>query len=323
MMDVSSPKSTAKSELTLKKRPSLLLTVVVGISLLGVSLLRFSHAATMSVVTEAEHGTLSGSATVISDGATSGGKGIDFASQNTGGGGTGQTMPVGDLPGWHQVFTDDFTTNSALGNGFPGTAYVNKWDTYGDVADTNDKNVPAYHLVYYTNQKTVSVNNGILDIYAHTENGKHMCAEFSPKVTPQTYGRYSFRYRVDTIPHFGGVWLTWPNDYVWPAHGEIDYPEAGFSGYNMFANAHYADPNGGVDNYDTHVTGQNWHTYTFDWSPGKETFYLDGAVIGTSTHEVPNLPMYFAYQCGYNNGSLDGTEQGHVQIDWVTVYTKA
>ena len=26
---------------------------------------------------------------------------------------SGEEMPVGDLPGWHQVFTDDFTTNVA------------------------------------------------------------------------------------------------------------------------------------------------------------------------------------------------------------------
>lgn len=226
---------------------------------------------------------------------------------------SGEAMPVGNLNGWKQIFTEDFTINSALGSGFPGSAYAGKWNTYGDVSDTNK-------VVYYTNAKTVSVNNGVLDVYVHSENGKNMCAEFSPKISGQLYGRYSVRYRADGIAHYGGVWLMWPDDQVWPAHGEIDYPEGGFVGYNMFANAHYADPNGGVDNINSNSTAMNWHTYTMDWAPGKETFYLDGRVIGTSTHEVPSTAMYYSYQCGHNNGTINGSENGHIQVDWVTEY---
>src|SRR5215472_1874929 len=31
---------------------------------------------------------------------------------------SGEPMPVGDIPGWHQVFSDDFTTDVPLGS-FP------------------------------------------------------------------------------------------------------------------------------------------------------------------------------------------------------------
>ncbi|HEY0755327.1 MAG TPA: hypothetical protein VGD98_15315, partial [Ktedonobacteraceae bacterium] len=43
---------------------------------------------------------------------------------------SGQALPVGNLPGWHQVFTDNFSTNVALGH-FPN-AVSNKWSAYQD-----------------------------------------------------------------------------------------------------------------------------------------------------------------------------------------------
>src|SRR5438552_671366 len=41
---------------------------------------------------------------------------------------SGQAMPVGDLAGWHQVFTDDFTTSVSQGS-FP-SAVATKWSAY-------------------------------------------------------------------------------------------------------------------------------------------------------------------------------------------------
>src|ERR1700738_2837561 len=41
---------------------------------------------------------------------------------------SGQAMPAGDLPGWKQIFSDDFTTNVPLG-GFPG-AVGGRWGGY-------------------------------------------------------------------------------------------------------------------------------------------------------------------------------------------------
>src|SRR5437660_700572 len=41
-----------------------------------------------------------------------------------------QEMPVGDIPGWHQIFTDDFTTDVPLGS-FPD-AVSDKWSDYPD-----------------------------------------------------------------------------------------------------------------------------------------------------------------------------------------------
>ena len=43
---------------------------------------------------------------------------------------SGEAMPVGDLPGWKQIFTDDFTTDVPLGS-FP-KAVTTKWGVYVD-----------------------------------------------------------------------------------------------------------------------------------------------------------------------------------------------
>src|SRR5919199_132400 len=38
---------------------------------------------------------------------------------------SGEAMPVGDIPGWHQIFTDAFTKTMPIGS-FPG-AVASKW----------------------------------------------------------------------------------------------------------------------------------------------------------------------------------------------------
>ncbi|GGH98149.1 hypothetical protein GCM10007170_30030 [Arthrobacter liuii] len=39
----------------------------------------------------------------------------------------GVAMPVGDLAGWKQVFTEDFTSGEVPIGAFPGPAYDAKW----------------------------------------------------------------------------------------------------------------------------------------------------------------------------------------------------
>jgi beta-glucanase (GH16 family) len=109
---------------------------------------------------------------------------------------------------------------------------------------------------------------------------------------------------------------------VWPADGEIDYPEGDLDA-NMSAFAHYASSGGGQDAFTLSTTFSGWHTATTDWTPGKLVFYLDGKVVGTSTKLVPSKPMHWVLQ---TETSLDGTTpsnaaSGHVRVDWVTAYT--
>ena len=68
------------------------------------------------------------------------------------------TMPKGDLPGWKQVFTDDFTTNAAAGTF--GGVYKNKFSTYHGFADSFKGGT--------YNRNILSVANGELDMHLHT-----------------------------------------------------------------------------------------------------------------------------------------------------------
>lgn len=39
----------------------------------------------------------------------------------------GEAMPVGNLPGWKQVFSEDFVSGDVPVGGFPGDVYGPKW----------------------------------------------------------------------------------------------------------------------------------------------------------------------------------------------------
>ena len=86
---------------------------------------------------------------------------------------SGETMPVGDIPGWRQIFADDFLTDVPVGN-FP-SAVSAKWDAYPDGWKDTSK-----HGTYFPS-KVVSIQNGVLNLHLHTENGVHMVSAPEPK----------------------------------------------------------------------------------------------------------------------------------------------
>jgi cell division septation protein DedD len=228
---------------------------------------------------------------------------------------SGQAMPVGNLPGWTQIFSDDFTTNVAIGS-FPGTVYGPKWGAYLDGwKDTTGNGT-------YMPSKVLSVSGGALDYYVHTEAGVHMVSAPTPKIAAGAYGRYSVRFRSDALHGYKTAWLLWPDSGVWPADGEIDWPEGNLDG-KMSGYMHFADPAGGQNAYNTAATYPAWHTATTEWVPGKVVFSLDGAVIGTSTTKIPTKAMHWVLQTETSTDSgvvpADATA-GHVQVDWAVAY---
>ena len=101
--------------------------------------------------------------------------------QQTPGEPSGEAMPVGDIPGWRQTFTDDFKTNVPVG-GFSGcdpaarscsglpSSVRSKWWAYPDGwKDTAQQGT-------YTPSKTISIANGMMRLNLHTGNGAHMVA---------------------------------------------------------------------------------------------------------------------------------------------------
>ena len=223
-------------------------------------------------------------------------------------------MPVGNLTGWTQVFADDFTKTAPLGS-FLST-YGSTWGAYPSPWSDTSRNGR------YDPAKTLSAANGLLDIYVHTEAGIHYVAAPTPKLPTMTYGRYSIRFQSDSVAGYKTAWLLWPDDGMWPAHGEIDFPEGNLD-QNISAFAHWASPTGGQDAFSTTATYATWHTATTEWTPGKITFLLDGKVIGTSTKLVPSAPMHWVIQTEtqLSGGAPADSAAGHVRIDWVTAYT--
>jgi beta-glucanase (GH16 family) len=231
-------------------------------------------------------------------------------------------MPIGDMPGWHQVFADDFTTDVPLGK-FPG-AVADKWSAYPDGWNDTTKNG-----TYYPS-KVISIRNGVLNMYLHTENGIHMVSAPEPKIPGAVgseggllYGRYVIRFRADPIPGYKTAWLLWPDSETWPRDGEIDFPEGDLDG-TLSAFMHRQNGTSGDDQdaFDSSITYTAWHTATLEWLPSSVRFFLDGKLIGTSTSRIPDTPMHWVIQTETaTDGSVpSNTAAGNVQIDWVSVY---
>lgn len=238
---------------------------------------------------------------------------------------SGQAMPVGDLPGWKQVFTDDFTTDVPLGS-FPSSVSA-KWSAYPDGWKDTSKNG-----TYYPS-KVVSIQNGVMNLYLHTENGVHMVAAPVPVIPGATgsegglqYGRYAIRFKADSLPCYKTAWLLWPDSEVWPRDGEIDFPEGNLDG-TINAYMHWMNGTSGNDQdaYATTSTYSSWHTAVIEWNPVQTNFILDGVTIGSSTSNIPSTPMHWVIQTetGLNGCVPSNTTAGNVQIDWVAAYAYA
>lgn len=231
---------------------------------------------------------------------------------------SGQAMPVGNLGEWHQVFTEDFTNDVALGS-WPGS-YAPKFDQYDypqNPPDTNGGGV-------WRTGKDVSVSGGTADYYLHSENGVAYSAAILPRTATQTYGRYQVRFKVDAgMTGWNSAWLLWPDDDVWPAHGELDWPEGSLTGV-MQGFMHHANANGDQNEAPTTVAfASGWHTATTEWLPNSVKYYLDGTLIHDAfIDEVPTLPMHWVLQSESGSSSRP-TGSGHIKIDWLTVYTRA
>ena len=230
-------------------------------------------------------------------------------------------MPVGDLPGWKQVFSEDFATDAPVGSFL--TKYGSRWGVYDDGWKDSAGKSEGTASAYYPS-RVVSVQNGLLNKHLHTENGVTMVAAVAPHLGPQLYGRYSVRFRADEVKGFKTAWLLWPASGVWPRDGEIDFPEGDLNG-NIWAFAHRLGATSGSDQdaFATSARFGSWHTATTEWWPGRVSFYLDDKLIGSTTTRVPNTPMNWILQTETCIGNCQPAADAvaNVQIDWVVAYT--
>jgi hypothetical protein len=234
---------------------------------------------------------------------------------------SGVAMPVGDLPGWRQVFTEDFLMPVGEGS-FPGSAYGGKWKVYDDGTRDTAGQHEGTNSRYYPS-RVVSVANGILRKRLHTEDGIAMSAAILPQAGDFTHGRFSVRFRADEIAGYKVAWLLWPTSGTWPQDGEVDFPESSLDGeITAFMHRFGASNGGDQDVFQTSARFNNWHTATIEWTPDRITFILDGAVIGESTERLPANDMYWVLQTESCLGNCQPAPwvEGTLEIDWVVAY---
>jgi len=230
-------------------------------------------------------------------------------------------MPVGNLPNWTQNYSEDFTTAAARGS--VDAVYGSPMAGYNGFSDTSGHGT-------YDPGSVLSVSNGALDYYLHTENGRpRVAAPVLNNYAGQTYGRYSVRFRSDKLPGYKIAFLLWPETDDWN-EGEIDWPEGNLGDRMSPASAIKGSYSNGSVKFDppnrvysaTDSTG--WHIATTEWTPGGVQWFWDGQLVGSTTQPagVPDTDFRWVLQA---ETALDGSTPsadtaGHLQVDWAVSY---
>ena len=235
--------------------------------------------------------------------------------------------PDEDLPGWDLVLSEDFTSDAGTGDfadTYPG------WAGYDGARDTSrDLGRPQATQGLYDSGSTTTVEDGIVDVRVHTSGTTPQVMALTP--TPdgqwwagQQYGRYSVRFRTDTVPGYKVAWLLWPSSDDW-TEGEIDFPEADL-GDDISGASHEitGDPSINAFKIDTGMSTTDWHTATIEWLPGRLTFILDDeSWTTTDPSAIPVNPMRWVLQTEtqLEQEGPDPSASGHVYIDWVAAWS--
>jgi beta-glucanase (GH16 family) len=224
-------------------------------------------------------------------------------------------MPASDGAGWKRVLSEDFAVPVARGS-FPG-AYDETWMSYDGFPDTSQ--VGRY------DDDVISVQDGNLDVHLHTENGQPLGAAPIPLVNGdwggQTYGKFSVRLKADAAASgFGAAFLLWPDSENW-SDGEIDFPEGGLDGTAHGYNHCPGNPSSNCMVVNTSAKWTDWHTYTIEWTPSSLKYLVDGAVVGSTTSNIPSKPMHWVMQAATTGMKPSASASTHLLIDWATIST--
>jgi len=227
-------------------------------------------------------------------------------------------MPVGNVVSngrtWVQSYAEDFNTPAPLGSVLSTYPELKAYDGF---TDTSKKGL-------YSPAKVLSVSNGNLDYYLHSENGQPLVSTVIPDdYTPHTTGRYSIRYKVDSIAGYKFVAMFWPenNDFN---DGELDWPEGDLTG-NVFASSKVpGTASTGVQQYlsnNVKMAADTYHVVTLEWDTTEVRFYMDGVLIGTTT-QLPTTSMRLTLQAETTTDTVPvpASAAGHIDIDWISIW---
>ncbi|MEU7617689.1 glycoside hydrolase family 16 protein [Micromonospora rifamycinica] len=228
---------------------------------------------------------------------------------------SGARLPQGDLPGWRQIFTDDFS----------GPGLDDRWFAYQGQPDGDPGG--------YFDPAHVSVTSGALVIGGWPESrrgGRYVTGGVSNRhVVSRTHGRFDIRFRMDRGTGIAYALLLWPASNDYPP--EIDIAED--NGRDRSRTYGVLHPVQGQP-VERNVPGDftRWHTAGLEWTPDRLVFTLDGQPWATlSGDQVPDEPMALALQsqawyCGHTwEACPDETTPPRVdlQVDWVAIYEPA
>jgi beta-glucanase (GH16 family) len=229
-------------------------------------------------------------------------------------------MPTGNIPGWNEVFADDFTGNSVGGQwmkywGVPGGDSGGFFDPAHDSVSNGELTISGYQDAAddaYDAGASTYVTGGVSTLHAFS----------------QTYGKYLVRFRMDAGQGVAFAIMLWPETNTWPP--EIDFAEDNGSDRQMnTATLHYGADNTQVERT-VGVNLTQWHTMGVEWTSDKLVYTLDGHPWATvDSPNVPDVPMEFAIQtqgwaCGLSNweqcpNSSTPSVVG-LHVDWVVAY---
>jgi hypothetical protein len=226
-------------------------------------------------------------------------------------------LPVGDLPGWHQVLAENFS----------GSTLPSGWGAYeGHPGGEPDGMWLPSH---------VTVGNGAMHLNGYQDGGRWATGGvMNSHAASLQYGKYEVRFRMTKGVGVKYAILLWPHAENWPVGGEIDFAEDGGSGTRDHTSGtiHYGADNSTIQRELTGVDFSQWHTVGVEWTPGKIAYTLDGKAWGSvlSSH-VPTSVMDLGIQtetgtCGEQwLGCPDATTPSHVNldVDWVSVWKQA
>ncbi|MGZ4165693.1 MAG: hypothetical protein ACXVVK_00595 [Solirubrobacteraceae bacterium] len=194
------------------------------------------------------------------------------------------------------------------------------------------------HAEGYQPSTVLSVHNGMLDFHLHNDaQGNPVGADPSPLPHGnryQTYGAWSLCERVapadaHNLADFHQAVLLWPLHFRDWLRAESDYPEQDLKAFDFAGYSHYGgagaqeifDIRGLASSFDT----RQWHVYTQTWGPGFRSYYVDGRLVGTATHEVWSQPERWQLQIeplGAYGPVPNDRDSGHVYMKWVWIGTR-
>jgi hypothetical protein len=235
---------------------------------------------------------------------------------------SGVAMPTGNLPGWHQVFADNFT----------GRPIDQCWGAYSGVPGSSPS-------AYWTPSHVV-VSDGIAQLKTYPDpafGGRWVTGGVSSAgCLKQTYGKYEIRFKIDKADGVKYAILLWPATGSWPCSGEVDFGEDGGGGRtNTTLTDHYCNSSGEdaiLPQVSIASDFSQWQTLGIEWTHNQIVWTLNGKTEATiNSPHVPSGPMEMDVQTETNTDCTANTPSwqcintttpttANLDIDWVVAY---